>query len=139
MSDHANPVRVLLVDDDDIFRNFVREALEELGKIEVQEANDGNKARHLLRTSAEKPDLIVCDVFMPDMDGMEFLDFLVGHGYRGKLTMVSGGDASILDVARTFAVQSGLQLIGAFPKASVTPALLGAILNFANPRLEQQT
>jgi hypothetical protein len=57
---------------------------------------------------------------------MGFSDFLVGHQYRGKLTIVSSADKLILDVARTFAVQSGLQLVGAFPKEAVTPALLGA-------------
>jgi CheY-like chemotaxis protein len=131
MSNHASLVRVLLVDDDEIFRNFVREALEEFGSMEIQEAHNGDEARRLLRASAEEVDLIVCDVFMPDMDGMEFLNFLVEHRYLGKLTMVSGGDALILDVARTFALQSGLQLVGAFPKNAVTPALVGAILNFA--------
>jgi CheY-like chemotaxis protein len=101
-----------------------------MGATDIQEAGDGREARRLLKASANGVDLIVCDVFMPDMDGMEFLNFLLRHNYRGKLTMVSSGDRMILEVARTFAVQSGLQLVGAFPKETVTSALLGAILKF---------
>jgi hypothetical protein len=44
--------------------------------------------------------------------------------------MLSSGDKNILEVARTFAVASGLKLVGAFPKEAVTVALLAAILNF---------
>ncbi len=127
----AGSIRVLLVDDDAIYRNYLRQALEGLGITDIQEAGDGNLASRLLKASVEGVDLIVCDVFMPDMDGIEFLDYLVRQNYRSKLTVVSSGDASILEVARTFAVESGLQLVGAFPKEAVTPALLGAILNFA--------
>jgi CheY-like chemotaxis protein len=131
MSNSTNPMRVLLVDDDAIFRNFLRQALEGLGTTDIQEAGDGKQASRLMQRSVVEVDLIVCDVYMPDMDGMEFLDFLVRHKYRGKLTMVSSGDRMILDLARTFAIESGLKLVGAFPKEAVTPALLGAILNFA--------
>jgi CheY-like chemotaxis protein len=130
MSHKEVPMRILLVDDDAIFRNYVRQALEELTRLEVMEARNGHEAGLLLQTNEAAMGLIVCDVFMPDMDGLEFLDYLVKHRYRGKLTMVSGGDATILEVARTFAVDSGLQLVGAFPKEAVTPALLGAILDF---------
>ncbi|MEY4344280.1 MAG: hypothetical protein RL032_112 [Pseudomonadota bacterium] len=130
MLQNPSPMRVLLVDDDAIYRDFLRQLLEEMGATDIQEAGDGREARRLLKASANGVDLIVCDVFMPDMDGMEFLNFLLRHNYRGKLTMVSSGDRMILEVARTFAVQSGLQLVGAFPKETVTSALLGAILKF---------
>jgi CheY-like chemotaxis protein len=131
MTNPTNPIRVLLVDDDVIYRKFLRHTLDVLGTTRVQEATDGREASRQLLASKVDMDLVVCDIFMPDMDGMEFLEFLVHHQYWGKLTIVSNADKLILDVARTFAVQSGLQLVGAFPKEAVTPALLGAILNFA--------
>jgi CheY-like chemotaxis protein len=126
----AKPLRVMLVDDDGIFRNFVRQGLEELPGVVVLEAGNGHEACRLLQAGGDDFALIVCDVYMPDMDGIELLDFLANRNYQGKLTMVSGGDLTVLQIARTFAVQSGLQLVGAFPKESVTPALLGAILDF---------
>jgi CheY-like chemotaxis protein len=130
MAQFISPRRVLLVDDDAIYRNYLRQILEEMGSTDIQEAGDGREARRLLQASATGVELIVCDVFMPEMDGMEFLEFLVRHKYRGKLTMVSNGDQTILEVARTFAVEMGLQLVGAFPKEAVTSVLLGAILKF---------
>ena len=131
MSNSSELMHALLVDDDSIYRNFLRQTLEDLGVKNIIEAADGRQAIRMLQESAEAIDLIVCDVYMPEMDGLELLNFLVQHNYRGKLTIVSSGDAMILDVARTFATQSGLQLVGAFPKSAVSPALLEAILRFA--------
>jgi CheY-like chemotaxis protein len=130
MLERATSVRVLLVDDDQIFRNFARQALDELHGVEVREAGNGLEACHLLQKAEAAFDLIISDIFMPDMDGMEFLHALAALRYRGKLTIMSGGDSTILEIARTYAVQSGLQLAGAFPKESVTALLLRAILNF---------
>jgi CheY-like chemotaxis protein len=131
MRNAASPMRVLLVDDDGIFRHFVRQTLEEMSPVAVQEAGNGHEASRLLLSTTDGFDLIVCDVFMPDMDGLEFLDVLVSQCYRGKLTVVSGGDPTMLEIARTFAVQSGLRLTGAFPKEAVNASLLRAILDFA--------
>ena len=122
--------RVLLVDDETIFRDFVRQALEGLGRVAVQEAGNGQEACHLLQADTEGFDLLVCDVFMPDMDGIELLGALARQHYRGKLTLVSGGNPTMLELARTFAVKSGLRLAGAFPKENLTPVLLQAILDF---------
>ena len=131
MGNPGKPIRVMLIDDDAVFRNYLHQALEEWVRIEVHEARNGQEACKLFKECSTEFDLIVCDVFMPDMDGLEFLDYLCRQKYRGKLTMVSGGDPVILEIARTFAVQSGLQLAGAFPKEAVTSALLSAIVNFS--------
>ena len=65
--------RVLLVDDDDLVRRGVRQALEPLGW-KVTEAEDGQVAVESL--AAARPDVIILDLMMPKMDGFEFLDEL---------------------------------------------------------------
>ena len=63
----AHPVFVVLVvDDEEINRLFVREALEQVG-FEVCEASNGQQA--LEQFSLRRPDLIIMDVMMPEMDG----------------------------------------------------------------------
>jgi len=62
----ARPTRILLVEDDDVQRERVREWLEGQPWI-VQEAASGREA--LARLQAEKPDVILLDLMMPEMDG----------------------------------------------------------------------
>jgi phosphoribosyl 1,2-cyclic phosphodiesterase/ActR/RegA family two-component response regulator len=66
-------VRVLLADDDDQLREVARTALARDGHI-VIEARDGGEALRLARQ--ESPDVIVLDVLMPEMDGLEVLGAL---------------------------------------------------------------
>ena len=66
----------LLVDDDEVVRRGVRQALEPIGW-RVTEAGDGQEAVALLAT--ERPDVIILDLMMPKMDGFEFLDALRGR------------------------------------------------------------
>jgi signal transduction histidine kinase/DNA-binding response OmpR family regulator len=65
--------RVLLVDDDEVVRRGVRQALEPIGW-NVTEAEDGQVAVNSL--IAARPDVIILDLMMPKMDGFEFLDEL---------------------------------------------------------------
>ncbi len=62
--------QVLLVDDDDVMRRGMRLALEQDGW-QVSEAENGRMA--LARLAETRPDVIVLDLMMPEMDGFEFL------------------------------------------------------------------
>src|ERR671922_1968906 len=65
----AERVRVLLVDDDDLMRAGLRAVLSSDGGIEVVgEAADGRAAIAAVR--AERPDVVLMDVRMPDLDGI---------------------------------------------------------------------
>ncbi len=61
----------LLVDDSAIIRKMVKIALKKVFKGEILEAGDGLEALNVL--SMNTVDLIICDINMPNMDGMEFL------------------------------------------------------------------
>ena len=62
--------QVLLVDDDDMMRRGMRSALEQDGW-QVSEAENGRVA--LARLADTRPDIIMLDLVMPEMDGFEFL------------------------------------------------------------------
>ena len=64
---------VLLVDDDEVVRRSVRQALEPIGW-QVTEAENGQLAVDFLISA--KPDVIILDLMMPKMDGFEFMDEL---------------------------------------------------------------
>lgn len=61
--------KVLIVDDDDNFRNLLFMAMAE--DFDVAFATDGRRALSLI--GEEKPDLIICDVMMPNMSGLEMM------------------------------------------------------------------
>jgi DNA-binding response OmpR family regulator len=67
--------RILLVDDDDGLRDLYEEELVEEG-YEVLTAKNGKEA--LKRLERDKPDLVVLDIVMPKMDGMEALGRIIG-------------------------------------------------------------
>jgi len=67
--------KILIVDDDEGLRDLYEEELEGEG-YEVLTAKNGKDA--LQKVEKEKPDLIVLDIVMPKMDGMEALGRIIG-------------------------------------------------------------
>jgi DNA-binding response OmpR family regulator len=78
--------RILLVDDDPAWRNLYRMALE--SQFDLFEATDGYQALSVL--GAVRPDVIILDVRMPRMDGMDFLRRLSRRSPRPKVIICSG-------------------------------------------------
>ena len=70
MAAAADPAYILVVDDDESFRAYVREVLERAG-FRVGEAGDGEQA--LAAVHAELPNLVVLDVLLPGVSGYEVL------------------------------------------------------------------
>lgn len=66
--------RVLIVDDNPMVRRIVRNALLSIGIKRTLEAEHGEEA--LAMAKRGKPDVILCDVQMPTMDGLAFLRHL---------------------------------------------------------------
>jgi two-component system, OmpR family, KDP operon response regulator KdpE len=64
------PTRVLVVDDEPQIRRFLRTSLGAHGYT-ILEASNGEEA--LLRASSERPDILILDLGLPDMDGMEVI------------------------------------------------------------------
>jgi CheY-like chemotaxis protein/predicted regulator of Ras-like GTPase activity (Roadblock/LC7/MglB family) len=81
--------KVLVVDDSLSVRKVVQRALESK-RIEVLSAASGNEA--LEQIAREAPDLIVCDVIMPDMDGYQICDYVKKHPTLGPtpVLLISG-------------------------------------------------
>lgn len=66
-------MRILLVEDDQFFQKFYSSKLKEQG-FEVYTASDGNEC--LQQVNTIKPDLIILDIIMPNIDGFEVLTVL---------------------------------------------------------------
>jgi two-component system chemotaxis response regulator CheY len=67
-------IRVLVVDDNDFMRDLVASMLREIGFRDIYHARDGEDA--LKRTTEVDPGLIICDVDMEPMNGLDFVEQL---------------------------------------------------------------
>jgi CheY-like chemotaxis protein len=88
---------ILVTDDDDEFRHVVRAILEGAGH-SVTEASDGAEA--LRQIERERPDVLIADMHMPGMDGLELARTLRKAQDPPALIGVSGNDfADMLEMA----------------------------------------
>ena len=78
---------VLVVDDETEIRASLRGILTDEG-LRVLEAEDGRQALDLIRR--ESPELVILDVWMPEVDGIELLHLLQGEPGRPEVVMISG-------------------------------------------------
>jgi CheY-like chemotaxis protein len=123
----ANSIKTLIVDDNEFSRELTSAVLEGLGVSDIYTAENGRDALNLLKFLQQAPDLLVCDVFMPDMDGIEFLSMLCTLRYKGRILLASGLDVNMMAVAKTVAESGGLDLVGAYTKP-LTPDILAQAL-----------
>ncbi len=119
------PLRILLLDDDTFMLDLLGEMFADLGDFELL-AESGAKAA-LVTLHARHPDLLVCDLSMPDMDGIEFLQEAATAGYKGQVMLLSGMDAGVRRAAERLARAHGLNVIGAYKKPLSQEALAEAL------------
>ncbi len=112
----VSTMSVLVVDDDAFSREVMQEMLAAEGITRIHMADNGRSALQALEAMASPPDLLVCDVFMPDMDGIEFMTELAQRQYPGDVVLVTGVDVGTLALARDIAAGLGIRLLGTFTK-----------------------
>lgn len=78
---------ILIIDDERSIRNTLKEILE-YEKFKVDEAEDGPSG--LAKIKEGKYDLVMCDIKMPVMDGLEVLEKVVNLGIDVPIVMISG-------------------------------------------------
>ena len=102
--------RVLLIDDEEYVRMTLSQALEDDGH-EVLVAINGQEG--LKRYKAERPDLVITDVLMPEKEGIETILDLRKLDPNAKILVISGGarinNVDFLDVARKFGAKAALK------------------------------
>jgi DNA-binding NarL/FixJ family response regulator len=112
---------VLIVDDHPSFRATARTLLEAEGFSVVGEAADGAEA--LAKTKALRPDLVLLDVQLPDIDGFEVARRLCENGSSPAIVLVSSRDAA--DYGE---LVDACGARGFVPKGELTGAALRALM-----------
>jgi len=98
--------RILIIDDDDLFRTMLRKMLEYEG-YDVIDAQDGNVGMRLYRK--EPADLVITDILMPEKEGIEIIRELRSDFSEVKIIAISGGGSvginNYLDIAKMLGAQ----------------------------------
>lgn len=85
--------KILVIDDDRAIRNTLKDILGNDEGHDVEVAENGKVG--LAKAKAQPFDIILCDIKMPEMDGLELLDALREEGINSSIIMISGhGDIS---------------------------------------------
>lgn len=121
----------LIVDDEAYIRRLMERVLRRMGANRVRLADGGAQALASLDAEGH-PDIVLCDLNMPDMDGVEVLRHLVERGFAGAILFVSGEDRRLLDTAVQLGNAHALTVLGALSKP-VQPEHLSALLGAYQP------
>jgi CheY-like chemotaxis protein len=124
-------LRIMLLDDDAFMLELLQEMIADLGYSHVHADTDARSALQALPRF--RPDVLICDLSMPDMDGIEFLRTVAEGGFDGGVILLSGMDSGILRAAEMLAMAQGLAILGARSKP-LTRAALADLLAQARGR-----
>ncbi len=108
-------LRVLVAEDHNFQRKAVVRMLNTLGIEGVLQANNGKQALEILQRE-QAPDIVLSDLDMPEMDGMEFIRHL-GEKHLGiSIIIMSSMDSALIVSVEKMARSYGLRLLGAVEK-----------------------
>jgi DNA-binding NarL/FixJ family response regulator len=121
-----NKIKILIVDDHPMMREALQIAFEGEDDLEmIGEAPDATKALKMLETL--NPDVIMMDMLLPEMSGLEAIQKIIGNDPAAKILVLS----SMEDEERIIAaIQAGA--LGYFPKTAPREYLLEAIRKVAD-------
>jgi AmiR/NasT family two-component response regulator len=127
--------RVLIVDDEPVIRLDLRTMLEAMGHEVVGEADNGVDALQLARTL--QPDLVIADIMMPEMDGIELSRRLAKERIAPVLILTAYSEPEMVAGADRAGVLA--YLIKPFREADLAPAIQVAVSRYRELRaLEAQ-
>ncbi len=99
----GDPIRVLIVDDHPIWRDAVARDLSEEGFAVVGTAADAASALRIL--GATRPDVVLCDLSLPDRSGVEVIRAVAAGGSARALVLSASGEGrDVLDAVKAGAI-----------------------------------
>ena len=118
--------RVVIADDESIVRMDLKEMLTTLNYLVVGEVGDGQSAVNLAREL--KPDVVLMDIKMPDMDGIEAAKILTEEQIAPVVLLTAFSQKDLVDRAKEAGVVG--YLVKPFREADLLPAIEVALARF---------
>jgi EAL domain-containing protein (putative c-di-GMP-specific phosphodiesterase class I)/CheY-like chemotaxis protein len=127
-------LRFLVVEDQGFQRWAIGRILEQLGATTVFLADDGTSAIELFKTLEPPVDVVVTDLNMPGMDGMEFIRHVGESGIPVSLILASDLGPALVSSVASMTKAYGLTLLDAIQKPVTAVKLAGALARYARPQ-----
>lgn len=121
-----NRKRILIADDESLILMDLREMLSNLGYLIVGEASDGVSAVNMAREL--KPDLVIMDVMMPAMDGIEAAKLLTAERIAPVLLLTAYSQEDLVERAKEAGVVG--YLVKPFRESNLAPAIEVTLARF---------
>jgi len=119
-------VRIIIADDEPIIRMDLKEMLTNLGYLVVGEAGDGRSVVNMAREL--RPDLVIMDIKMPDMDGIEAARILTQEDIAPVIFLTAYSQKELVDQAKEAGVVA--YLVKPFRESDLAPAVEIALARF---------
>jgi|SaaInlStandDraft_3_1057020.scaffolds.fasta_scaffold161804_1 YesN/AraC family two-component response regulator len=115
MHDDAVPtiqsLSFLVVDDESFIQEVTVKILKKLGATDIATAANGIEALDYLDAASSDVDVMLIDIRMPEMDGVELMQQLAERKYAGAIILVSGIDELTVSVAEGMAKMRNLNVL----------------------------
>jgi response regulator NasT len=126
--------RIIIADDESIVRADLKEMLANLGYLVVGDVGDGQSAVNLAREL--KPDVVLMDIKMPNMDGIEAARILTEEQIAPVVLLTAYGQKELVDQAKEAGVVG--YLVKPFRETDLLPAIEVALSRFNEFKTVQQ-
>ena len=127
-------LRFMVVEDHGFQRWVTGNILEKLGAAQVVTAGDGRAALEVLADVKPAIDVIVSDLDMPGMDGMEFIRKLGESWKEVSLIIVSSLDRGVMEGVETMARAYGVNVLGSLEKPPNPKKLAALVERYERPQ-----
>lgn len=113
----------LVVDDEAFMQNLLVRMLSQMGASRIATAWNGVEALARLDAVDPKPDVLLIDLSMPEMGGVELMRRLADRAYKGAVILVSGANEETLAIAEGMAKYREVTVLGHIVKPVKREAL----------------
>jgi EAL domain-containing protein (putative c-di-GMP-specific phosphodiesterase class I) len=119
---------VLVVEDHDFQRQVALRLLQHMGVGTALEAADGRSALAVLGRQQHPVDVVLVDLDLPHMDGIEFIGHVAQERLAHAIVVLTALDPALLNTVRIMARASGIRVLGTVEKP-LTEAKLGSVMD----------
>jgi EAL domain-containing protein (putative c-di-GMP-specific phosphodiesterase class I)/FixJ family two-component response regulator len=125
-----NAIRILVLDDEPLMLEFLADTLGALGYSQVTTCGSGYRALSLIESPGM--DIVLFDLKMPELDGLQFIRHLKGRDFTGSVVLVSGVEDRIVQSSEQLVRAYGINILGSLTKP-VLPQELDRVLSGWSP------
>lgn len=120
----------LVIDDDAFTLKCLKSLLTHWGAETILSKPDGADAIFSLEQDEIVPDIIICDLNMPELDGVELIMKLAQRKFTGGLILISGTSPGLLDIAVNLARAHRLNVLGTLTKPIIHEELAALLAKY---------